>query len=214
MKKVIAFLLCLFIILAVFLSGCNGNTRDVPPVSPPQFTQEEENNLLLNGNILTRILVLCSNTNSTIEQPEFHYVQLLARCIVEEEPGFKYYHIAQENTGSGAAMPTELCSTVIKQITGRTADITGSPLTQTEDGMTHIITETGWGLVSYGCGDYIYSSLNDYKTQVVTTFELLVPDDSSGDPGHKSAGRYKAYYNIVTEENHGTYLQFDRFEKE
>ncbi len=214
MKKVIAFLLCLFIIIALFFSGCTSNPQlDTQPTSI-LLTQEEQNNLLLNGNILTKMLVLCTRTDSSLESPRFNYIELLARCLTEKEPAFKYYNLSSETYPAGYIVPRELCNTVINQITGHDIDIKDYISVESADDKIHIITETGWGLQPYKCGDYVYSSLNEDRTQVVTTFELMLPDSSSGDPGHKPGDRYNAYYSIIHEEGHGTYLRLDRFEKE
>lgn len=231
MKKLLSVLLILAICLSVF-AGCSlpadSTSEDTDLQNSASDTDagsdtiEADPGLLLDANVLSKILPLCLDTNSTPEDPQFSFTWFMLLCAVEKEEEFCYYNIFP-NTGEPDYYKSFKYADVQK-VFGQVfrakafADELFAPgrfegwAHRIEGDTLYLATETG-SVWFYRAGDYIYSEFTDGNRQVVSHIELFAPDASSGDPGHRSIGGYKIYYNVLTEDGE-TFLRFDRFEKD
>ena len=240
MKKVIAFLLCLFIIIAL-LTGCGETQPQSQPGTPSQSNSQPEDNsmqavitlpevqspapyltkpcddngILLNASMLTEILTLCLDNKATPEEPAFNFYEFLVRCAIEEQEDFKYYGAFPYEKPTGYIFPINMCETAVFQVFGFDAwDVRGALANEMRDENTAVIpTEVGWGMTTYRAGDFITSSFINDKTQVCCNFEMHAPAVVNGDPGSVSLGMYNIIFDIVKTADGEIYLQFNHYEK-
>ena len=211
MKKIICILLSAILCIG-FCCGCNKvNTNDIIA----------DESLLSDANVLSKYLPLCLNTETTPEAPEFNYAHFLVRCAIESQKDFCYYNLfSRVNEQSGDySFEYGVVKKLIYQVFNNDewadnwfeeAEVSGERYSQ-EDNSIILPTEVG-GVWFYYAGENIYSEVSDDGKQVISHFELFAPDDSSGDPGHKSLGDYSIVYDIIVE-NEDVFLRFNRFEK-
>ncbi|MBR5252070.1 MAG: hypothetical protein IKV52_04540 [Oscillospiraceae bacterium] len=232
MKKLLSVLLILAICISVF-AGCSfpadstdsGHTDAQEGISGEGTDSEittPDPSLLLDANVLSKMLPPCLDTNTTPEDPQFSFTWFMLKCAVEKEKEFCYYNIFP-NTGEPDYFDSFKYADVQK-VFGQVfnakafADELFAPgrfegwSHRIEGDTLYLATETG-SVWFYHAGDYIYSEFANNNRQVVSHIELFAPDASSGDPGHRSIGGYKIYYNVLTEDGE-TFLRFDRFEKD
>lgn len=180
-----------------------------------------DENLLIDANILSRYLSLCLDTKTTPETPKFNYAQFLRHCAVDNQKDFCYYSLfSRLNEKSGDYLiDYDTAKKMISQVFNdekwvdnwfKDAEISGESYSKEYNS---IIMPTEVGSVwFYHAEDFIYSEFSADKAQIISHFELFAPDDSSGDPGHKSLGNYSIIYDIM-KENGETFLRFNKFEK-
>lgn len=178
-----------------------------------------DENLLLDANILSGYLALCLDTNTTPETPKFNYAQFLRHCAVDNQKDFCYYSLfSRVNEKSGDyIIDYGTAQKLIGQVFNNGEWVenwfedaeTSDESYSKEDNSIIMPTEVG-GVWFYYAGDFIYSEFSADNTQIISHFELFAPDDSSGDPGHKSLGNYNIVFDICTE-NGEQFLRFNRF---
>jgi len=237
MKKIIGILLILAMTIALF-TGCvkagTDSSSDSIASEPTMNSQEIINSetdssqpdetvrtetepviddsLLLDANVMANYISRSIALYSTPEQPEFRQIFFVFMCsYYKDQPDFCYHSTEEINENGGLPVNIADSSEIIWQVFGQEWDITAE-ITSYDDTYAYIPTEIGWGMQSYHPGEYVYSSFSNDKTQVVTKFEMFGPDNSKGDPDHKSYGDYNLVYDIVGE-NGKTFLRFKRFEK-
>lgn len=208
MKKFIHLIFCILLAGCIF-TGCG---------STPQANSTPDESLLLDANVLTDYLRRSMSNKSQPENPQFNYLPFVFNCFFyKDQPDFCYY---DENP---VDPQTELlaidiagCEKIIHQVFNDKWDITqnlDSFYAEVTDTAVLFPVATGWGLMGYYPGDYIYSEFSGNGGQVVSHFELFGPDWSADDIAHKSFGNYKIIFDVVNE-NSETFLRFNRFEKE
>ena len=73
-------------------------------------------------------------------------------------------------------------------------------------------TDFGWGVMFWSARN-ISSSFSSDGKQVYSDFDLRGPDPAiTTDPEYKEYGKYRAVYDIVTEDGE-TFLRFNKYEK-
>lgn len=212
MKRLISLLLTAVMLMAAF-------TACAPQQDNSEVTDIViDESLLLDGNVLSQNIVHALSNKSTPEEPQFSYLEFVVRCgaVCQQEDFCYYNYFPVDNQTGDAEIKIDLSRKMVKQVFDIEWDITqnlggGYVVTITDDAV-YFPTEISWGLLNYHTREYIYSEFAADNTQVVSHFELLAPDDSSGDLGNKSIGDYKIIYDIMTE-NGETFLRFNRFEK-
>lgn len=208
MKKVIGFLLCLFIII-VLLSGC-GTEND-----PVAVEVQDYDRLLLDANVITDMAVSCMYGEYIEEKPQFDYVQFLVKCAVSDQEDFCYYNLFPLNENYMYEMNLDKCSRIIYEVFGdekwdAVNAFTLDPYNpyHEDENMVEFAADRGWGQQGYYAGDYKVSQFNDTKCQIITSFELFGPDSSSGDPDHKSLGMYEITYDVTTAGGGQAFIRF------
>ena len=186
------------------------NTRHTVTVAQP------DDSLLLDANVMAEFIPRSVILTSTLENPRFNYRYFVFICNFEKnQPDFCYYSPVPVDSDGNLHIDIATSSEIIWQVFGADWNIAEhiDQYTKKDDTTVYHPTEIGWGMQCYYPSGYVYSSFNSDKTQVVTTFEMFGPDDSSGDPDHKSYGRYKIIYDVMGADDQ-TFLRFNRFEKE
>lgn len=208
MKKVIGFLLCLFIII-VLLTGC-GTESDPVAVSVQDYDK-----LLLDANVITDIAAHCLHGEDIVENPQFDYVQFLVRCAISEQEDFCYYNLFPLNDDYRYEMDLDKCSRIIYEVFGddkwdAVNAFTLDPYSpyHEDENMVEFAADRGWGQQGYYAGDYKVSRFDDTGCQITTSFELFGPDSSSGDPDHKSLGMYEMTYDVTTSGGGQAFIRF------
>ena len=203
MKKLICLLLVLFT-----LSGCAAENKESVTV---------DESLLLDANVMTQYIPGAVLMSSSLEQPEFWYMNFVFRCNFDKsQPDFCYYSPVPIDEKENLHIDIETSRKIVWQVFGEEWDILENKHDYIKNDETTVYhpTAVDWGLWGYRAADgYIWSEFNSDQTRVHTHFELIGPDYEIGDNALKSYGNYKIVYNIMNE-NDETFLRFDRFEKE
>ena len=190
------------------------------PADYPAVDVIKNENALVSADILTAKLTTAIRTSSTPESPAFNYQLLICRLNYIEDTQFCYYNIFPLLTDKGVSQfKATNMNKVIHQIFGdyawnATTDY-GTPPNGGYNENTksfEFSTDFGWGLMFYCVNGDINSQISADGKQVYSEFEMLAPDSSSGDPGHKSIGNYRLIYDVISE-NGETFLRFNRYEK-
>ncbi len=235
MKKIISLFLATIFMFS--FTGCNQpgtNDEILQPESNIQVTPDTvytmpddyppvnvmaEGNIIKSADILTDRLLCSIILSAEPEQPVFNYEMLLCLISGVQDEEFCYYGIFP-HIGYNTQFKTTNAEKIVYQLLNdgnwdARKDFGTPPNGGFNEATSsyEFSTDFGWGMQFYHAKDNIVTSrINDDSTQVVSTFELLVPDSSSGDPDHKSVGQYCCIYDIITE-NGETFLRFNRFEK-
>lgn len=190
------------------------------PEDYPAVDVIKSGNAVISANILTEKITFSMSTSSTPEAPKFNKTMFLCMINYIDEIDFCYHNIfpLMPDTVNTQFKITNM-EKVIRQVFG---DYKWSALKDfgtppngdyNEERQSYeFSTDFGWGFLFYGA-DNITSSFSADGRQVYSDFDMSGPDPSvTTDPAYKSYGRYRAVYDIITEDDE-TFLRFNGFEK-
>lgn len=225
MKKLICVLFAMLFMVAFVSCGeresvnsdiSSASDTDYENVQHTATTAQPDDSLLLDANVMAEFISHSVILTSTLENPQFNYRYFVFKCNLDKsQPDFCYYSPVPVDSDGNLHIDIATSSEIIWQVFGADWNIAEhiDQYTKKDDTTVYHPTEIGWGMQCYYPSDYVYSSFNNDKTQVVTTFEMFGPDNSSQDPDHKSYGRYKIIYDVIGADGQ-TFLRFNRFKKE
>ncbi len=193
------------------------------PTNKPEQTRtpERDESLLNAANFLTPVLVLSMDTLSAPANPDFSEATILFSIAYKESPEYYYKDIFPLVDDFNYQFKISEANKVIYQLLGDKefnamsyADHLPNGGYNSETDALELSLEFGWvSLLPYHTGDFLYSEFSGDSSQIVSHFELFIPDETADDPDTVSDGNYSLIYDIVTE-NGETFLRFNRFEKE
>lgn len=188
----------------------------VIPADYPAVDVIKDGNALISADILTEKLTLCMGTSSNPENSKFSEVMFLCMLNYIENTEFCYYNIFPLlNDQSGSQFKTTNMEKVIRQILGdynwdAKRDFFRDTNFNEETQSYEFSTDFGWGL-NYHYAKNINSSFSADGKQVYSDCDIYLHDEGS-DHGDDHLGRYRAVYDIVTENNE-RFLRFNRYQK-
>ena len=175
-------------------------------------------NALTSATILTEKITFSMSTSSTPENPVLDKRMFICLLNNIENKDFCYYNIfplmPDRNTRQ---FKTTNMEKVICQVFGDYSwnakkNFFKDTYFNEKSQSYEFCTDFGWGVLFYSAKNITSSFSSDGK-QVYSDFDMDGPDFSIiYDPAHKSYGRYRAVYDIVTESGE-TFLRFNRYQK-
>ena len=188
------------------------------PADYPAVDVIKSGNALTSATILTEKITFSMSTSSTPENPAFGKGMFICLLNNIDNKDFCYYNIfplmPDRNSKQFKAINMEK---VMRQVFGdyewdAKKNFFKDTYFNEKSQSYEFCTDFGWGVLFYSAKNIISSFSADGK-QVYSDFDMDGPDFSIvDDPAHKSYGRYKAVYDIVTE-NGETFLRFNRYTK-
>ncbi len=193
-----------------------------PTAEPrPAQTPARDEKLLNAANFLTPVLVLSMDTLSAPANPDFVETAILFSIASKDSPEYYYKNIFPLVNDFNHQFKISDANKVIYQLLGDSrfdamsyADHLPNGGYNSETDALELSLDFGWvSLPPYHTGDFLYSEFSADSSQIISHFELFIPDETADDPSTISDGNYRLIYDIVTE-NGETFLRFNRFEKE
>ena len=188
-----------------------GIPADYPPVNVIK-----SGNALATADILTEKLTVC--LKSSPETPSFTKVMFICMLSYIEDKNFCYYNIFPLMPGrNNYQFKTTNMEKIIRQVLGDYQWDAEKDFGQPPNGgfskerqSFEFSTDFGWGLNYYSAKN-ITSSFSPDGKQVYSQCEIKYHDEGS-DHGDERLGKYRAVYDIVTEDG-DTFLRFNKYEK-
>lgn len=184
------------------------------PADYPAVNVIKSGNALATADILTEKLTVC--LNSSPETPSFSKVMFICMLNHIENKNFCYYNIFPLMPDrNNYQFKTTNMEKVIRQVLGDYSwdakrDFFKDADFNEKSQSYEFSTDFGWGL-NYSYAKNITSSFSPDGKQVYSQCEIKYHDEGS-DYGDEQLGKYRAVYDIVTEDGE-IFLRFNRYQK-
>ncbi len=188
------------------------------PADYPPVDITKNGSALVSADILTEKITSCMVTGSKPEKPSFHKTMFICSINYIDDPRFCYYNIFPLLPDqSGSQFKTSNTERVVQQVFGDYSWSATKNFREESDYNPQTLsyefsTDFGWGVMFWSARN-ISSSFSADGKQVYSVFDLSGPDPAiTTDPEYKEYGKYRAVYDIVTEDGE-TFLRFNKYEK-